>query len=175
MDKYIYFAAEMPMLRWGDEDFPTIQDFLEEGKKWMTPEDYSVLIHARSDHYEKRDIPGVYRSYLKFEYDLRKELAAYRQAHKEGHEYKLSYIPVQLVKEGNPLEVEKNLMKYRWKWLEEQEFGHYSDRDFFVIYYLKLQLLHRLASFQTEAGADHFETFVKENLENKEKNEELSA
>ncbi|MBW6458083.1 MAG: DUF2764 family protein [FCB group bacterium] len=175
MDKYIYFAAEMPMLRWGDEQFPSIHDFLEEARKWMTPADYAVLIKALITHYTEHAVPGVYAAYLKFERTLRKELAAYRQARKEGYEYKFSRIPAQLVKEGNPLEVEKHLMHHRWKWLDEQEFGHYSDRDFFVIYYLKLQLLHRLAMFMPETGEKHFETYVTTNLEKKEKHEESSG
>jgi hypothetical protein len=175
MDKYIYFAAEMPTLRWGDEEFPSLQDFREEAEKWMTPEDYDVLTKALITNYRDRNMPGVYCEYLKFEYMLREELAAYRKAQKEGYEYKFSRIPAALVRESNPLKAEISLMRYRWKWLEDMEFGHYSDRDYFVIYYLKLQLLLRLASFTTEAGEQRFDAFVEENLNQEEKKEESSA
>jgi hypothetical protein len=73
---------------------------------------------------------------------------------------------MQLIKDGNPLDIELKLMKYRWDWLEEREFGHYSDLDFFILYYLKLQLLQRVASFKKELGEEAFEKLIKQNLEN---------
>jgi hypothetical protein len=71
-----------------------------------------------------------------------------------------------LVKDGNPLDIELKLIKYRWDWLEEREFGHYSDLDFFLLYYLKLQLLQRVATFKQEVGQEAFEALIKSKLEN---------
>lgn len=168
MDKYIYFAAEMPGLQWGSEQFLSEQDFLEEAQKWMNDADYSALTHTLADRYDSPVSKGVYVDYLTFEKDLRTELAAYRKAAKDGYEYKFVHLPAQLVKDGSPLDIELKLMKYRWDWLEEREFGHYSDLDFFLLYYLKLQLLQRVATFKKEVGEEAFEALIKRNLENTE-------
>ena len=166
MDKYIYFAAEMPSLKWGSEQFLSEKDFLEEAEKWMNAADYKALTITLADQYEAKDTQGVYSAYLTFEKDIRKELAAYRKATKEGYEYKFTHLPAQLVKDGNPLDIELKLIKYRWDWLEEREFGHYSDLDFFLLYYLKLQLLQRVETFKQEVGEEAFNTLIKHNLEN---------
>ncbi len=170
MDKYIYFAAEMPTLKLGSEQFPSIEDFLEEAGKWMTPADYSLLTDIVLDRYEAKKSHGIYSGFLEFEYILRQELSNYRRAAKEGYEYKFIHIPPQLVKDGTPLDVEIQLMQYRWNWLDDQEFGHYSDVDFFVLYYLKLQILYRIAVFKEEAGQEAFQALVTQNTE---KTEEL--
>ena len=166
MDKYIYFAAEMPGLKWGSEQLMSEEDFLEEAEKWMTSTDYAGLTETLVNRYKAENISGMYNDFLIFENELRTELAEYRRAVKEGYEYKFLHLPVQLIKDGNPLDIELKLMKYRWDWLEEREFGHYSDLDFFVLYYLKLQLLQRVASFKRELGEEAFENLIKQNLEN---------
>jgi len=168
MDKYIYFAAEMPGLKWGSEQLISEENFLEEAEKWMTPADYASLSETLVNRYEAQNKSGMYNDFLLFENEVRTELAEYRRAAKEGYEYKFLHLPMQLIKDGNPLDIELKLMKYRWDWLEEREFGHYSDLDFFILYYLKLQLLQRVASFKKELGEEAFEKLIKQNLENKD-------
>jgi len=168
MDKYIYFAAEMPSLKWGSEQLISEENFLEEAEKWMTSTDYVSLSTTLANRYEIQNTSGMYNDFLLFENEVRTELVEYRRAVKEGYEYKFLHLPSQLVKDGNPLDIELKLMKYRWDWLEEREFGHYSDYDFFVLYYLKLQLLQRVAGFKQELGEEAFEALVKQNIENKD-------
>ncbi|MBN2781009.1 MAG: DUF2764 family protein [Candidatus Marinimicrobia bacterium] len=168
MDKYIYFAAEMSLLKWGSEQFMSEASFLEEAQKWMSPADLTYLNEARIDRYDPHKTPGIYTDYLEFELTLREELARYRRAAKEGYDYKFVHIPPSLIKEGNPLENELNLMKYRWQWLEEREFAHYSDPDFFVLYFLKLQILQRAARLKQEAGEAAFSSLIASKTENSE-------
>ncbi len=166
MDKYIYFAAEMPGLKWDSEQLISKENFLEEAEKWMTSADYASLSETLVNRYDAQNKSRMYNDFLLFENEVRTELAEYRRAAKEGYEYKFLHLPAQLIKDGNPLDIELKLMKYRWDWLEEREFGHYSDSDFFVLYYLKLQLLQRVASFKKELGEEAFEKLIKQNLEN---------
>ncbi len=168
MDKYIYFAAEMPGLQWGSEQLISEQDFLEEAEKWMSKADLSALSETLANRYDAQNSKSIYGDFVQFEKELRTELAEYRAATKEDYEYKFVHLPAQLVKDGNPLDIELKLMKYRWDWLEEREFAHYSDLDFFVLYYLKLQLLERVATFKQEVGEEAFEGLIKQNLENTE-------
>ena len=59
--------------------------------------------------------------------------------------------------DDNPLEIERRLLHLRWNFLEEQEIGHFFDLHFLIIYYLKLQLLQRLFSFDKQKGKVRFE------------------
>jgi len=175
MDKYIYFAAELPMLKWSEAPFISLSAFLEEARKWLSESDFRRLIHAVLFHYDLQKFAGIYGKYLCFEHALRQELAAYRKSRKEGFEHRFRDIPPQLVREGNPLDVEKNLLRYRWNWLEDQEFGHYSDPDFFILYYLKLQILHQLAVYEEEAGRKAFRALVEQSQKTNRENAEKSA
>lgn len=166
MDKYVYFAAEMPSLKWGTEPPLSEAALIEEAEKWMTAADFKALTDTLANRYEPDGAKGVYAEFLAFEKAVRHELAAYRKALKEGYEHKFLLLPAQSVKDGNPLDIELKLMKYRWDWLEEREFAHYSDLDFFTLYYLKLQLLQRAFEFKREEGEEKFEGLIKENLEN---------
>ncbi|MDZ7797926.1 MAG: DUF2764 family protein [Candidatus Marinimicrobia bacterium] len=66
------------------------------------------------------------------------------------------------------------MLKHRWQWIEDHEVEHYSDLDFFVLYYLKLQILHRVSRFKEEAGEKAFKEIVKKITENHETHEESS-
>lgn len=165
MDKYIYFATEMPLLSFGSETYPSIEFFMQEAEKWVSSQDLAVLKTVKLDDYDRRSAKGMYKSYLDFEYTLRHELAAFRKAAKNGYEYKSNLIPPTVMKNSNPLESEEEILRLHWDWLNEKEFSHYSDLDFICIYYLKLQILTRLASFNKEKGADVFSAVVEKSIE----------
>lgn len=161
MDKYIYFAAQLPMLVFDKEPAIGIEAFLSEGQKWLSTRDYQVLtattINATDP--QKDDIP-VFREFKRYEYALRSELVQYRQSLKSRQEHKPRLFPAAVLKEGNPLQVEKKLLHLRWRLLEELEFAHYSDIAFLIIYYLKLQILARLRQFDKEKGKEKFLTYT---------------
>jgi len=165
MDKYYYLAAQLPLLKPDMDSPPTLRWFLDEARKWLSPGDYLKVESASIRHYQKT--PYASRTairYADFEKKLRSELVRYRKARKEDHEYRLQGFSQNLVKEGNPLEIEKKLILKRWAYLDELEFGHYSDVDFLVITALKIQLLERLMSFDKDKGMETFESVVSETL-----------
>lgn len=165
MDKYIYFATELPMLSFGMEKYPAIEFFMEEAEKWMNESDLAVIKTVRLDDYDRRSAKGMYKDYLDFEYALRYELAEFRKAAKNGYEYKSNLLSPSVLKGENPLDKETDILKLHWDWLEEKEFSHYSDLDFICIYYLKLQILERLATFDKDKGAEVFSSVVEKSIE----------
>jgi len=105
-----------------------------------------------------RGEPSVLREFKVFERNLREELSEWRKAQKSGGEYRLPPALRAFVSEGNPLEIEKKLLHARWKFLEEKESEHYFDLEFLVIYFLKLQLLERMFTFDKEKGTQMFDS-----------------
>jgi hypothetical protein len=104
----------------------------------------------------------VWQSFQKFEYQLRSDVSAWRSSGENEGEVRPSGFPVSVLREGNPLETEKRLLKIRWDLLDEAEKSHHFDLGFLVIYYLKLQILQMLSRFDKEKGKDRFHRLVYE-------------
>ncbi|MCK4448738.1 MAG: DUF2764 family protein [Candidatus Marinimicrobia bacterium] len=161
MDKYYYFVAQLPLLFFDKESFLKIDDFLEEGEKWLSQRDLAILKKVDiNDTTICTDDPMVLKDYKKFEKLIRIDLMEWRKAKKINQEYKTISFPVSIIKDGNPLQVEENLMLLRWNFIEEIESDHHFDLDFIVLYYLKLQVLERLKSFDKEKGLEKFKQFT---------------
>ena len=162
MDKYYYLIAQLPTLYFDRSSEITLDQFMEEAGKWMSKKDFTALqqISLLDTAYDDR-APKIIKEYRASEYQFRTELAAWRKASKEGVEYKPENFPLSLVKEGNPLEIEKKLLAHRWAFLEEQEKDHDFDFEFVVLYYLKLQVLDKLSQFNKENGLAAFQKISK--------------
>jgi len=164
MDKYYYLASQLPVPKF-DQPLPIeTDDFMKEAQKWLSSSDYRILgdvdINTTT---ESEDDPSALKSFKRFEHRLRTELTIWRKAYKQRFEYKPATIQVGLLKEGTPLEIQIKLLFLRWRFLDNLEFGHYSDLDFLVIYLLKLQILHRKRYFDKVSGSDKFQTYTEIN------------
>ena len=60
----------------------------------------------------------------------------------------------------SPLMAEEILNKARWRYLDELEFGHYFDIEILVIFFIKLQILERISSFDAEVGSERLNAIV---------------
>lgn len=158
MDKYFYFVSELPFLQFGKEAGIKREDFLSEAKKWLTDKGISVLYKSNINEFSgyKSHLPSFLKDYMDFKYDIRKPIALWRKKKKSGEDYKLSGKVGEIISQGNPLEVEKKLLKWQWDFLDDKETGHAFDLEFLVSYFLKLQLLERLFSFDKEKGESKF-------------------
>jgi hypothetical protein len=161
MDKYYYIIAQLPMLFFDKESFMTIDIFLNELKKWLNPGDFQKFLQIELfDTNIKKNDPRILREYKQFESDFRNELALWRKSQKEGYEYKTSIFSAALVKEGNPFEIEKKILKRRWDFLEENEKEHHFDLSYLILYYLKLQILFKLSIFNNKKGLERFQEII---------------
>jgi len=159
MDKYYYLITQLPMLFLGKETPMTIAYFLDESKKWMSEKDFSLLSQVDINNFsvEKKEHP-VSKMFKQFEYQLRHDMAMWRKAKQQNLDYKPLCFPVSVLKDGNPLEIEKRFMELRWTFIDELERNHHFDLGMLILYYLKLQILRRLFTFNKETG---FKTFQK--------------
>src|SRR4030042_3819537 len=152
MANHYYLVSQLPMLAFERDPGITTVSFLDEAHKWMSGPDYRTLSQCiLMDTSARKTGSGLFRTYREFERQFRQELASWRKARKVNQEVKLSFSAA-LVKEGNPLEVEKKLLKHRWDIIEMLTFGHLFDLDFLCAFYLKLQILPRFSLFTREKG-----------------------
>jgi len=165
MDKYYYLIAQLPVLYFERQPALTIEQFLNEAGKWLSPEDLMQLqeVELAATEIQKND-PAIMKQVKDFELSLRRELVAWRTAQKKNQDYKITAFPANLVREGDPLTVEKNLLLWRWQYLETLEFGHYFDLDFLFLYYLRLQILQRLFTFDKKLGREKYQQYLEMEL-----------
>ena len=164
MDKYYYFVAQLPLLAFNREAPVAETYFLEEARKWLSTKDYSVLSQVNTADIDvsiKRH--RVVDEYRYFESNVRHDLAGWRKARRLNQDYKPTFLPPALLKEGNPLEIETKLLQIRWNFIEERIQGHHFDLGFLILYYLKLQILSRLATFNKEKGMEKFKKLYEVN------------
>ena len=153
MDKYYYFASQLPLLKFNEKTYIDRGLFLAEGRKWLEEKEFLTLSSTNlNDFLVKNQDSGILRRYKDFEKTLRQALVLFRQANKEEAEYKPSGVLGPHTLEGTPLEIEVKLLLRRWKFIEELEAEHYFDLEFLILYYLKLQILERLSRFDKEKG-----------------------
>lgn len=165
MDKYYYLTAELPYLKFGHPPSINQSNFLKEANKWLSQKDFLILLEAGKIKFRIKKIYSlVLKRYIKFECNLRSELQSFREARQNNKEYKLSGKLRRIISLTNPLEVERALLRYRWNYLEEIEKGHYFDLDFLITFYLKLQILDRLFTFNKEKGLEKFDKLSQMNL-----------
>ena len=165
MDKYYYFVAQLPMLFFGRETSMSMDYFLAEAEKWLSAKDFKSLSKVDINNFSLAGkFPATLASYKKFESALREDIFNWRLAKQHDQDYKPVSFPMSVVKEGNPLEIELKLMKLKWDFIDEMEREHHFDLGFIILYYLKLQILRRLFTFNKEKGLEKFQKLYEVNI-----------
>ena len=161
MDKYYYMVSQLPALAFDKETYYSVNLFLEEAEKWTSKKDYKLLsgIHV-FDISREGPLPAYIQSFQSLEYNLRREIADWRKSVREGQEVKLEILHTSMVKEGDPLQVEKKLLSFRWETIEDLEQEHHFDMAFLVYYLYKLQILEHLARFDKSRGLEVFQEVI---------------
>ena len=137
------------------------EGFIIEAGKWLSVQDFAIISSVDINNFSinKKDT-SLLKQYKEFEQSIRTELALLRTAKKKGSDYKISKdLSTIFGEDNNPLQIEIKLLLLRWSYLEEQEINHFFDLDFLIIYYLKLQITERLASFDNEKGRLKFQAY----------------
>jgi len=164
MDKYYYMVSQLPQLTFNRPDHYSQERFLEEAEKWLNRRDYITVSSVKLDGTAPFNRgPRVWQAYKQFETMFRNDLALWREARHDQQEYKPESFPVSMVREGNPLSIEIGLLRYRWDFLDAMEKEHHFDINILILYFLKLQILSRLARFDKEMGRQHYDRLIDDN------------
>ncbi|MFH1202003.1 MAG: DUF2764 family protein [Candidatus Omnitrophota bacterium] len=158
MDRYYYLASSLPLLQFGKRPHIDREYFLNQAQKWVGARDFAILCQADINEFsDKKKSTGLLREYDNFERLLREELKFIRARRGQDIDYTSLRQVSASVLEGTPLEVERKLLFLRWQFIEEKELGHYFDLEFLGLYFLKLQILERLFSFDKQKGEAAFD------------------
>ncbi len=170
MGQYYYFAASLPMLKYGLTPPINSKSFLDDCSRLVSISDYKKIKKAKLSGNPPTDSTGILKDWIESEAGLRNELVKLRTK-KENTETE-KYIRNNFVnplwaskaKEifdtENPLNAEKLFIKALWEILSDLETGHDFDTEMLIVYYIKLQLLERMNSFQIDKGKEKLETIL---------------
>ena len=170
----LFFGESLPISR---------EDFLGLCREQLSKQDFLQLQAARIDSQDtaQADCP-VIRQWRKWEVSLRNELAKLRgqEKNKDPEPYLIESEEVlghfDLAKEAvsntSPYEAETILYEARWNYLEDLGTNRFFTLESLIIYYLKLQILEKLALFDREKGSENFEEIYRKIREGTEEEPE---
>jgi hypothetical protein len=157
MANYYYLIAQLPYLELGQTP-PFGEDyFLSEAAKWLDAKDYRCLRQIKLETIDALKTSSDFlKKYQQLEQNIRGEIYHYRQARAKGGQYKMPSWLDTIIKQANPLEQEKGLLRLRWNFIDNLALQYHFNFDAVSIYYLKLKLVHRFALFTKEKGSEVF-------------------
>jgi len=136
----------MPYLKFGGEAPLSVDAFLDECEKWLTPADMETLLASRD----------ALDEWKTFDKALRADLASARRARKNNETYKTSAEIKRVLSMETPLLRERALEELRWKFIEDISASCFFDLKWLMFYFLKLRMLERLTSFNKDRGEKIF-------------------
>ena len=151
--KYYYLISSLPYLKIDNKLLITSDSFLGECSKWLALPDLALLSKIDlNDFHPSQDDPPVLGAWKEFDLQLRTDLAVARGQKQSAYNEKPPSSVSSILSQENPLLMERELLRIRWSLLDELESGNYFDLNVLILYYLKLQILERLATFDKEKG-----------------------
>ncbi len=157
-NKYYYLVAFLAYLEFEKTPPITKSEFLSECRKWLDAGDFKKLAEVNINNIETNpEDPAIIKEWKSFDLTLRKDLGEIREMRKKSLHETIPIWLMDVFEEPTPLLMERKLEKKRWDFIEEKEFGYHFDINTLLLYFLKLQILERLAAFEKEKGKARFE------------------
>ena len=153
-----------------NEDLPiSYASFLEKCRENMTKNDYSDVLKATfsSEGEAKNPLMKKWQDYYRFVNGELKEERLKKLGWSEEIKAEIKKDPVlserlkRAVNSMNPLEGEKEMLNIYFDFLSSNESLDPFDTDYLMIYALKIQIIERLNSFDSEKGRKEFSRLFK--------------
>jgi len=165
MDKYYYFVSQLPSLQFNHKPKINRAVFLEEAKKWLTDSELNIVSRIDiDDFFQAPGEPQSLTDYKGFERNLREEIALLRKAKKDKKTYQTKPEVKAAIWDKSPLEAEIKLFELRWQFIEGKALEHNFDLASLILYFLQLQILERIFSFDKIKGISRFDQLTEESL-----------
>jgi hypothetical protein len=158
MSNLVYLISSLPSLSFGQHPPISIENFYSDAKEQLPSSVFSKLqeIDLKNIHETNS---GKIQNFVDLMDQVKMDLLEIRNAKKNERSPNISTIPKAIL-DLNPLEREKYLMRWQWDQLTDIDAGEVFTLKQLFVYKLKLQLLHRLNSFDATKGGEILETIV---------------
>lgn len=165
MGKYYYLVASLPYLKFGRESPLSSDAFLGECRKWFPEEQLEKLADINIKNPAPK--PGdteMTRNWKIFDMELRQTIARFRGVGQKGPGRAIPHFLKDVMEQKDPLIREKEIEKVRWDYLDGESHKYLFDENVLAIYYIKLQIMERLAAFDAGKGQHKFNKLCEVNL-----------
>ena len=150
MSNMVYFLCSLPSLTLGEKPPISLDEFHNDAKAQLSSRQFELLkrLDIRGANGDAtrglKRIAGVLK-------EFQRDLSEIRKAKAESRRPSLFKLPWK-VTEANPLEREKQIMRYQWEELDTIEFVEAFTLIRAAVYKLKLQIVIRQDSFDARLG-----------------------
>lgn len=155
----VYLISSLPTLTCGCVPPISEEEFMHDVAMQLSKNAINMVNCADIKTTNWESLVGKLSSFVDLMSDLQKDKAAIRTAKKQKQAPKVGTLPKTVVNE-NPLDREKSIMQMQWDELTSLEAGDPFSFNHVLIYKLKLQLIQRLHSFDSQKGAAIFASVV---------------
>ena len=167
MSNVVYLISSLPSLTFGQEPPILLDDFHSEAKAQLSSKNFNKLKALDLKNISKAE-SGKLKIFIEVIEQLHTDLIEIRNAKSNDRSPVVTILP-KTVQEQNPLEREKSIMKWQWEQLSNIDSGEAFTFIEVLVYKLKLQILHRLYSFDTEKGLEILKSVVEPSQKVEEK------
>lgn len=151
MSNVVYLMSSLPTLTFGQVPPISMGEFNHDAKSQLSAKHFkelkSVDIQKMGDSIKSglKDITVMIN-------DVQLDISEIRKARMQNRQPSLERLPKTTIT-ANPLEREKQIMRWQWEELDSIETGKTFTLTEVIVYKLKLQILSRLNSFNIEGGS----------------------
>jgi hypothetical protein len=158
MSNVVYLISSLPALTFGQSPPISLDTFLCETEEQLSSKDFKILRELDLKNYSVA-APGKLKSFVELLEQQKADLLEIRNANENERIPEVLTLSKSLYKK-NPLEREKSIMKWQWDQLTNIDSGESFTVTEVFVYKLKLQILHRLNSFNGEKGMEILKSVV---------------
>jgi len=159
MSNVVYLITSLPSLTFGHQPPISLQEFMHDAQFQLSEKVYQKLEALDIQQLDTSEGTTNLQSAVERYMELETDKLEIRHAERESRTPNVINIPNRVM-EKNPLELEKFFMKALWDELDSIDATeHFTMTEVFV-YKLKLQILERLHSFNTEKGLEILDKVV---------------
>lgn len=151
MSNVVYLISSLPSLSFGHPAPVSLDEFMQDAGYQLSESEYKKLETLDIQHLNQLASDGKLKSLIELFEELELDKLEIRRAARESRTPAVFTIPTRVV-EKNPLKLENYLMKALWDELDAIDSKEQFTLTEVFVYKLKLQILERLDSFNTEKG-----------------------
>lgn len=159
MSNLVYLITSLPSLSFGHKAPVSTKGFMQDAKYQLSESEYNKLKALDIQRLNEAEDPGNLKRVMVLFEELEADKLEIRRAKRQSRTPNIFTIPVRAI-EKNPLELEQYLMKTLWEELDSIDSMEQFTLTEVFVYKLKLQILERLDSFNTEKGIEIFDKVV---------------
>ncbi|MCY1723336.1 DUF2764 family protein [Prolixibacteraceae bacterium Z1-6] len=152
MSNLVYLMCSLPSLSFGQSPPISMEEFTSDAKSQLNRKSFAKLEAIDIQNMSLNSTKAELKKFSAMFTGLKEDISEIRHAKTQRRSPRISALPKTILAK-NPFEREMDILKWQWEELDSIEAGKTFTLTEVLVYKLKLQILTRLDSFNTEKGS----------------------